>query len=151
MLAPDTEAPAEMFFYIPKYKALSTVEDAVHNQHNVYSLRGAKVRSAYNWGKYLNIDGEPSCTPGRAAIQTGRIPNRSGMTTVAFQGQGGGLPHAEWTLASVLKKGRTTSRTCPRRNSRANRFRRPNMPTRSSSWTWRFPAGSAARCGFAPL
>ena len=25
------------------------------------------------------------------------------MTTVAFQGQGGGLPHAEWTLASVLK------------------------------------------------
>src|SRR4030095_7005529 len=43
------------------------------------------------------------CTPGRAAIQTGRIPNRSGMTTVAFQGQGGGLPKAEWTLASVLK------------------------------------------------
>jgi arylsulfatase len=36
-------------------------------------------------------------------MQTGRIPNRSGMTTVAFQGQGGGLPAAEWTLASVLK------------------------------------------------
>ena len=48
---------------------------------------------------------QPSCTPGRAAIQTGRIPNRSGMTTVAFQGQGGGLPAAEWTLASVLKTG----------------------------------------------
>ena len=30
--------------------------------------------------------GQPSCTPGRAAVQTGRIPNRSGMTTVAFQG-----------------------------------------------------------------
>jgi arylsulfatase len=38
-------------------------------------------------------------------MQTGRIPNRSGMTTVAFQGQGGGLPAAEWTLASVLKTG----------------------------------------------
>ncbi len=46
---------------------------------------------------------QPSCTPGRAAVQTGRIPNRSGMTTVAFQGQGGGLPAAEWTLGSVLK------------------------------------------------
>lgn len=46
---------------------------------------------------------QPSCTPGRAALQTGRIPNRSGMTTVAFQGQGGGLPKEEWTLASVLK------------------------------------------------
>jgi Sulfatase len=31
---------------------------------------------------------QPSCTPGRAAMQTGRFPNRSGMTTVAFQGQG---------------------------------------------------------------
>jgi arylsulfatase len=38
-------------------------------------------------------------------MQTGRFPNRSGMTTVAFQGQGGGLPAAEWTLASVLKQG----------------------------------------------
>ena len=58
MLAPDTEAPAEMFFYIPEYKALSTAEDAVHNQHNVYSLRGAKVRSAYNWAMYLKLADE---------------------------------------------------------------------------------------------
>src|SRR5262245_11960186 len=52
---------------------------------------------------FFSFYAQPSCTPGRAAVQTGRIPNRSGMTTVAFQGQGGGLPAAEWTLASVLK------------------------------------------------
>jgi arylsulfatase len=53
---------------------------------------------------FFDFYGQPSSTPGRAAIQTGRIPNRSGMTTVAFQGQGGGLPAAEWTLASMLKQ-----------------------------------------------
>ncbi|XZG69188.1 arylsulfatase [Chitinibacteraceae bacterium HSL-7] len=54
---------------------------------------------------FFSFYAQPSSTPGRAAMQTGRIPARSGMTTVAFQGQGGGLPAAEWTLASVLKLG----------------------------------------------
>ena len=54
---------------------------------------------------FFSFYAQASCTPGRAAVQTGRIPNRSGMTAVAFQGQGGGLPAAEWTLGSVLKTG----------------------------------------------
>ena len=53
--------------------------------------------------QFYDYYAQPSCTAGRAAHLTGRFPNRSGMTTVAFQGQGGGLPAAEWTLASVLK------------------------------------------------
>lgn len=60
-------------------------------------------RMAAEGMQFMSFYGQPSCTPGRAAMLTGRIPNRSGMTTVAFQGQGGGLPAAEWTLASVLK------------------------------------------------
>jgi arylsulfatase len=53
--------------------------------------------------QFWSFYGQPSCTPGRAAAQTGRIPNRSGMTTVSGQGQGGGMSHDEWTIASVLK------------------------------------------------
>jgi alkyl sulfatase BDS1-like metallo-beta-lactamase superfamily hydrolase len=53
-LAPDSEAPAEMFFYIPQYKALCTAEDATHTLHNTYTLRGAKIRDPLAWSKYLN-------------------------------------------------------------------------------------------------
>lgn len=53
-MAPDSEAPAEMFFYIPSMKALCTAEDATHTLHNTYSLRGAKIRNPLVWSKYLN-------------------------------------------------------------------------------------------------
>jgi arylsulfatase len=61
-------------------------------------------RMAHEGLQFMSFYGQPSCTPGRAALMTGRLPNRSGMTTVAFPGQGGGLPKEEWTVASVLKK-----------------------------------------------
>jgi linear primary-alkylsulfatase len=54
MLAPDTEAPAEMLFYFPQFKALCEAEDMTHNLHNLYSLRGAQVRDALAWWKTIN-------------------------------------------------------------------------------------------------
>ncbi len=51
--APNSEAPAEMLFYLPAYKALCAAEDLTHNLHNLYTLRGAKVRDARLWSRYL--------------------------------------------------------------------------------------------------
>ncbi len=54
MLAPGSEAPAEMHFYIPSMKALCTAENCVHTLHNFYTLRGAKTRDVSKWAGYLN-------------------------------------------------------------------------------------------------
>jgi len=53
LMAPGSEAPAEMHFYIPELKALCTAENANHSLHNLYTLRGAKVRDARAWAGYL--------------------------------------------------------------------------------------------------
>lgn len=54
MLAPDTEAPAEMLFHLPQVRALCSAEDATHVLHNLYTLRGARTRDAKSWAYYLN-------------------------------------------------------------------------------------------------
>lgn len=54
MLAPDTEAPAEMHWYIPELKALTTAENCTHTLHNTYPIRGAQVRDPQAWSMYLN-------------------------------------------------------------------------------------------------
>lgn len=50
---PDTEAPSEMNTYIPSMKALWIAENVTHCLHNIYTLRGAPVRDALNWSKYI--------------------------------------------------------------------------------------------------
>jgi alkyl sulfatase BDS1-like metallo-beta-lactamase superfamily hydrolase len=52
-MAPDTEAPSEMLFYFPDFKALCAAEDATHTFHNLLTLRGAVVRDPHGWAKYL--------------------------------------------------------------------------------------------------
>lgn len=53
-LAPDTEAPAEMHLFIPSERALNLAENATHTLHNLCPLRGARVRDALAWSRYLN-------------------------------------------------------------------------------------------------
>ncbi|MES2127088.1 MAG: alkyl sulfatase dimerization domain-containing protein [Pseudomonadota bacterium] len=53
-MAKDSEAPAEMNFYLPELKALCTAETVTDTMHNIYTLRGAKTRDALNWSKYIN-------------------------------------------------------------------------------------------------
>ncbi|GAA0985446.1 alkyl sulfatase dimerization domain-containing protein [Nocardiopsis tropica] len=52
-LTPGTEAPAEMNMYFPRHRALCLAENAVHTMHNIITLRGAQVRDAHQWARYL--------------------------------------------------------------------------------------------------
>jgi len=54
IFTPGTEAPSEMLWYIPQLKALTIAEDFNHTLHNIYSLRGATIRSALDWSKDLH-------------------------------------------------------------------------------------------------
>lgn len=53
-LTPESEAPAEMHFWFPQWKALNLAENAVHTMHNACPLRGAQVRDTQLWAKYLH-------------------------------------------------------------------------------------------------
>ncbi|UNI18511.1 hypothetical protein JDV02_004776 [Purpureocillium takamizusanense] len=53
-LTPGTEAPAEVNFWFPQYNALCMAENATHTQHNIQTLRGAPVRDARLWSRYLD-------------------------------------------------------------------------------------------------
>ncbi len=52
-MAPGTEAPSEMHFYIARYRALCMAENATHTLHNLLTLRGAVVRDPHVWSRYL--------------------------------------------------------------------------------------------------
>lgn len=49
-----SEAPAEFTFYLPTLKAFCGAEMLSHNLHNLYTLRGAKVRDALVWSHYID-------------------------------------------------------------------------------------------------
>lgn len=52
-VTPNTEAPAEMNFYLPAWHALCLAENANGAMHNLLTPRGALVRDAKGWADYL--------------------------------------------------------------------------------------------------
>jgi alkyl sulfatase BDS1-like metallo-beta-lactamase superfamily hydrolase len=52
-VTPDTEAPAEMNFYLPQFRAVFMAENANATMHNLLPPRGALVRDARAWADYL--------------------------------------------------------------------------------------------------
>jgi alkyl sulfatase BDS1-like metallo-beta-lactamase superfamily hydrolase len=53
-MAQGSEAPSEFMFYFPDKKALCLSEVATKLMHNIYTIRGAKMRDALAWSKYIN-------------------------------------------------------------------------------------------------
>jgi len=53
-ITPGTEAPSEMNFHFPDKRALCLAENVTHNLHNLLTLRGAEVRDARSWARYIN-------------------------------------------------------------------------------------------------
>lgn len=51
---PGSEAPSEFVFEIPERRAFGGGEMMSHTLHNLYTLRGAKVRDALKWAGYLD-------------------------------------------------------------------------------------------------
>lgn len=51
---PNAEAPAEMNFHFPEKRILCMAENCTHTLHNVYPIRGAQVRDALAWSKYIH-------------------------------------------------------------------------------------------------
>ena len=53
-LTPGTEAPSEMNFYFPDYRAVCMAENCAATLHNLYTPRGAEIRDALGWSRYIN-------------------------------------------------------------------------------------------------
>ena len=74
-LTPGTEAPAEMNAYFPKYRALWMAENCTGTLHNLYTLRGAEVRDANDWAKYIIEADQRFCNKTDVVFQSHNWPH----------------------------------------------------------------------------
>jgi alkyl sulfatase BDS1-like metallo-beta-lactamase superfamily hydrolase len=85
-MAPGTEAPSEMHFYFPRYRALCMAENATHTLHNLLTLRGAVVRDPHVWSAYLTEAIERFGDRTDVAFASHHWPTWGGERIVAFLG-----------------------------------------------------------------
>ena len=79
VMAAKSEAPAEFMFYMPRYKAFCAAEDATHTLHNLYTLRGAKVRDGLRWSS--TCKNRSTCSGPKCRWYSRRITGRPGVTS----------------------------------------------------------------------
>lgn len=53
-MAHGSEAPAEMMMYFPQQRVFNSAEVTSQHLHNVYTLRGAEIRDASLWSRYMD-------------------------------------------------------------------------------------------------
>jgi len=79
-------------------------EIGMDNLSVIRGYRTPNMTALANQGMSLNrMYTEPSCTPTRVAMMTGRYPTRTGLTEAKATIAGDGLPAEEITLAEVLR------------------------------------------------
>ena len=79
-------------------------EIGMDNLSVIRGYRTPNMTELANQGMSLNrMYTEPSCTPTRVAMMTGRYPTRTGLTEAKATMSGDGLPAEEITLAEVLR------------------------------------------------
>ena len=74
-LTPGTESPAEMNTYFPDMLALWMAENCTGTMHNLYTLRGAEVRDANDWAKYIIEADQRFCSKTDVVFQSHNWPH----------------------------------------------------------------------------
>lgn len=84
---PDTEAPAEMNIFLADRGLLCMAENCTSTLHNVYTPRGAQIRDALAWSKYINESIELFGAETDVVFMSHHWPRWGRETVVQFLGE----------------------------------------------------------------
>jgi alkyl sulfatase BDS1-like metallo-beta-lactamase superfamily hydrolase len=83
-VTPDTEAPAEMNFFFPRFGALCMAENCTCHLHNIYTPRGAQVRDAKAWSFHIDEALELFAGDTQVLFASHHWPRWGGEATAVF-------------------------------------------------------------------